>query len=97
MSRTGHRDTEAQRYAQRLLITTPKDSQRTPRLRDSETQRLRGTEAQRHRVLKTRRQTVKEDRIDQTLTTRDTRTELIIGCAIEVHRELGPGLLEAPS
>jgi len=26
----------------------------------------------------------------------DRRTEPIIGCAIEVHRELGPGLLEAP-
>ena len=26
----------------------------------------------------------------------DHRTERIIGCAIEVHRELGPGLLEAP-
>ncbi|HEV2696208.1 MAG TPA: GxxExxY protein [Verrucomicrobiae bacterium] len=26
---------------------------------------------------------------------RDSLTERIIGCAIEVHRELGPGLLEA--
>jgi GxxExxY protein len=26
---------------------------------------------------------------------RDPLTERIIGCAIEVHRELGPGLLEA--
>jgi GxxExxY protein len=26
----------------------------------------------------------------------DIRTEPIIGCAIEVHKELGPGLLEAP-
>jgi GxxExxY protein len=26
----------------------------------------------------------------------DTRTEPIIGCAIEVHDALGPGLLEAP-
>jgi GxxExxY protein len=28
-------------------------------------------------------------------TERDPLTEKIIGCAIEVHRELGPGLLEA--
>jgi GxxExxY protein len=27
---------------------------------------------------------------------RDPRTEPIIACAIEVHRELGPGLLEVP-
>jgi len=26
----------------------------------------------------------------------DRRTQPIIGCAIEVHKELGPGLLEAP-
>ena len=27
--------------------------------------------------------------------TKDEITEIIIGCAIEVHRELGPGLLES--
>ena len=29
------------------------------------------------------------------MTDRDTLTEKVIGCAIEVHRHLGPGLLES--
>ena len=31
----------------------------------------------------------------RTMDDRDPLTEKIIGCAIEVHRQLGPGLLEA--
>jgi len=30
------------------------------------------------------------------MTDQDQRTERIIACAIDVHKELGPGLLEAP-
>jgi GxxExxY protein len=33
--------------------------------------------------------------LDLQLTERDALTERIIGCAIEVHRTLGPGLLES--
>jgi GxxExxY protein len=32
---------------------------------------------------------------DSKMSEKDTLTERIIGCAIEVHRNLGPGLLEA--